>query len=464
MKKNVKGSSSEEERKGNSPDKRFFSGFSKLLARVREEGLLSTIVREAGGVFVVKVLGAGAAFVAQIFLARWMGVRGFGIFTFVWTWVTILVLFGRIGADKALIRYIPEYVEKKEWKKLRGILQFTAGIAIGCCVILSVVGGAVAWWMKGAMPDGQFTALSLAFLTVPIYALVQTGKGGLQSFKRATEAYIPDLLLRHVATVGIGGLFFLAAPGKITALNGMGAAFLAILICLILTGWWLSQSIPNEVWAVEAEWDKETWVASMVPMMFIAGMHLLLKRTDLVMLGLFAGPEATGTYGAAAKISELSYFGLQAANSIMAPIIAELYHSGRHSELQRIVTWTARGSFGIYLLIAAVLMGGGTYVLALFGEAFTEGYGVLLILLAGQFANTLAGSVGFLMMMTGHETDSAKILVPIVLLNIALNYLLIPIFGIEGAGLATAVTTLAWNVCLVWYVWRKIGIKPTVFS
>lgn len=431
---------------------------------MKREGLFSTLVREAGGAFIVKVLGAGAAFGAQIFLARWMGVRGFGIFTFVWTWVTILVLFGRLGADKALIRYIPEYREKKEWKKLKGLLQFGAGIAIGLCLILSAIGAGIAWEMRGAMPDGQFIAFSLAFFTVPLYALVQTGKGGLQSFKRATKAYIPDLLLRHVATVGIGGVLFWVVPGKITALHGMGAVFLAILICLVLTGWWLNQSIPSEVWGADSEWDQKTWIASMVPMMLIAGMHLLLKRTDLVMLGLLAGPKATGTYGAVAKVSELSYFGLQAANSIMAPMIAELYHSGRRSELQRIVTWTARGSFGIYLLIAAVLIGGGTYVLALFGEAFTEGYGVLLILLMGQFANTVAGSVGFLMMMTGHETDSAKILAFIVLLNIALNYLLIPVFGIEGAGVATAVTTAAWNICLVWYVWKKIGINSTAFS
>lgn len=446
------------------PEARIWSRLQELWARVQKEGLVPTLVREAGGAFIVRVVGAGAAFGAQVLLARWMGVRSYGVFTFVWTWITVLVLFGRLGVDKALVRYVPGYREDQRWEKLRGLLQFGGRLVVAVCVGLAIMGAAVAWGFRGGMPDGQLVTFWVAFLMLPLLGLMQTGKGALQAFKSATRAYIPDLVVRHVAVVVVGGLLFLSVPGRLSAPQGMAAMLIAVLCCLVLTGWWLAQTAPAETWRADTVWDSKTWMSSMVPMMLIAGMHLLLKRTDLIMLGLLVGPEAAGTYGAAARVSELSYFGLQSANAIMAPLIAELYHSDRHSELQQIVTWTARGSFGLYLIVAVALVGAGTYVLALFGGAFVAGYGALVLLLGGQFANTAAGSVGFLMMMTGHEKESAQILAVAVTINIFLNYGLIPVYGLEGAGIATASTALLWNAWMGWYVWRTVGINATVFA
>lgn len=446
------------------PGEQLWSRVRRLWGRVKEEGLVATLVREAGGAFVVRIIGAGAAFGAQVLLARWMGVRSYGIFTFVWTWITVLVLFGRLGVDKALIRYAPGYREAQRWQKLWGLLQFGGRLVMAVCVGLSVVGAVVAWWFRGGMPNGQLLTFWVAFLMLPLLGLMQTGKGALQAFKKATRAYIPDLVVRNLAVIVVGGLLFLSIPGQLSAPQGMTAMLVAVLLCLVLTGWWVFQAAPLETWRADAVWDRRMWMSSMVPMMLIAGMHLLLKRTDLIMLGLLMGPEAAGTYGAATRVSELSYFGLQSANAIMAPLIAELYHSDRHSDLQRIVTWTARGGFGLYLVVTTVLVGAGTYVLALFGDAFVAGYGALVLLLGGQFANTAAGSVGLLMMMTGHEKESVKILSVAVALNVLLNYLLIPVYGLEGAGTATASTALLWNGWMVWYVWRKIGINATVFA
>lgn len=448
----------------NGEEQRRWMGFPKLWNRIKQEGLVATLAREAGGAFLVKVVGAGVAFCGHVFLARWMGVRSYGIFTFVWAWITVLVLFGRVGVDKALVRYLPEYREDQQWEKVRGLLQFGGLLVGGVCISLSLIGGGGVWILRDGMPIGQAETFWLGFLILPWLGLLHIGKGVLQAFKRATQAFLPDLVVRQVAAIAGSGVLFSALPGSLTAPQGMGAMLVAVLLSLGVTGWMLFRVLPSKAWKGGINQERDVWLASMVPMMLIAGMHLVLKRTDLIMLGILAGPEAAGTYGAATRVAELSYFGLQSANAIMAPLIAELYHSERHSDLQKVVTWTARGSFGFYLIVATGLIGGGTYVLALFGEAFVGGYGALVILLGGQFANTAAGSVGFLMMMTGHEGVSAKILAVAVVVNVLLNYAFIPIYGLEGAGIATASTTILWNGAMIWYVWRKIGINSTVIA
>ena len=62
-----------------------------------------------------------------------------------------------------------------------------------------------------------------------------------------------------------------------------------------------------------------------------------------------------------------------------------------------------------------------------------------------------------LLNMTGHERDTALVVGMSAVANIALNLLLIPRLGLEGAAIATALGTLAWNVLLSYFVYKRLG-------
>lgn len=106
----------------------------------------------------------------------------------------------------------------------------------------------------------------------------------------------------------------------------------------------------------------------------------------------------------------------------------------------------------------------GPTLLELFGSEFSVGYDVVTILLVGQIVNALAGSVGFIMIMTKHQKEAAWIVSISAAINIALNYLLIPQFGLEGAAVATALTMVVRNVCMVVFVLNILKINPTIFT
>ncbi len=76
----------------------------------------------------------------------------------------------------------------------------------------------------------------------------------------------------------------------------------------------------------------------------------------------------------------------------------------------------------------------------------------------GQFVNVAAGSVGLILIMTGHEDDTFKGLVVATIANVILNALLIPIWGLEGAAAANAVSMIIWNILLGIRVHRRLGI------
>jgi O-antigen/teichoic acid export membrane protein len=66
------------------------------------------------------------------------------------------------------------------------------------------------------------------------------------------------------------------------------------------------------------------------------------------------------------------------------------------------------------------------------------------------------------MTMTGNQDTAAWILALHAVLNLALNVILIPRFGIEGAAVATALTRVSWNVVMALVAWRRLRLRATI--
>lgn len=440
--------------------------WQRIRNRLIGEGgeLQSVLSRGASSAFLLKVVGAGLAFGVQVLLARLMGVTDYGIYVYAYTWAKMLVLVGRMGADKGLIRFMPEYRSHEQWGRFRGALRFGIRTVLISCTGLALIGASVVWLLYDSMPASQPETLYWALAMLPILGLIQLWKGALQAFKRIAQALSPELLVKHLMIGGGSLLLYTVMEGTLTAPYAMGATFVAVLATFGAGGAFLWRVLPAEMWKVESRETPKYWLRVMWPMMVMAGASITMKRTDLIMVGAFLGPDEAGVYGAVVRISELARFGLQAINSIAAPLIAELYHSGKHGELQQLTTWSARGAFVVASAVAGGLYVLGPFILGLFGTEFGSGYVPLLILLGGQLLNSFAGVVGFVMMMTGHQYQSMYILVIAAVLNIILNAILIPLFGVMGGAIATSSTMAAWNMWMVSYVSKEIGINSLAIS
>jgi O-antigen/teichoic acid export membrane protein len=95
-----------------------------------QKSLKQILVRGASASFILRIAGTGIAFAAQIILTRLMGAEHYGNYIYVLTWINILVLFGKMGWDIVLLRYVAVYNVHEEWGKLKGILQSSSRITL----------------------------------------------------------------------------------------------------------------------------------------------------------------------------------------------------------------------------------------------------------------------------------------------------------------------------------------------
>jgi O-antigen/teichoic acid export membrane protein len=86
----------------------------------------------------------------------------------------------------------------------------------------------------------------------------------------------------------------------------------------------------------------------------------------------------------------------------------------------------------------------GDKLLAIYGPGYAQAYPSLIVLVIAQLVNTLCGPVGALLTMTGHEWYTFWVLGFSTLVNVILTILLIPFWGLAGAAVASASTTIFW--------------------
>lgn len=409
------------------------------------------------------VLSAAVAFVVNALLARLLGVSQFGIYIYVLTWVNLLAMLSKLGMENTLIRFVAAYAAANEWNSFRGLLRFSMRLITVASVTTASVTAAVVLALKDRIGQAQTETFLIALFLLPLLALTGIRQGSLRGLQRVVLANLPEGVIRPLLIgILVAGIYWTLAAQP-SAMQVMLFNLLASIVTFGIGTYWLAKALPKEVMRASPTREGRTWLRVSLPNFFIAGMHLVLGQTDIIMVGLLLGTDQAGIYAVATRLAELSLMGGMAANSIVAPMISKLFSTGKSHDLQRVVTWATRGIFLFTLIVCAALLGFGTQVLALFGAEFVAGYIPMLVLLIGAMVVSSAGSAGYLLTMTGYQDQAAWIVGCAATLNVMLNLLLIPAYGLLGAAMATAVSKAIVGLASYVLVIRHLNIDAGVF-
>ena len=195
-----------------------------------------------------------------------------------------------------------------------------------------------------------------------------------------------------------------------------------------------------------------------IPMMFTSSIMFLMSWTDTILLGIYRLENEVGIYSVAVKISMLTSITLFSINSISAPKFSELYSSNQITNFNNLIYVSSRLIFWSTMPILIIILLFHVDLLEYFGKEFQLAKWPLCILLIGQFINALSGSVGFILQMTGKQNTFKNIALISLLLNILLNIVLIPKYGLIGAATSSVICMILWNGLSIYKVYKFYGI------
>lgn len=420
------------------------------------------LYRGAAGAFAVQVGGAGLGLAVHVVIARLLGAAGYGTYTLALTWVSVLSVLALLGQGIGVVRFVPTYVHGEAWSQLRGLRRGASAVVLAASGAVSLLGGCLVYLLRSRLGEGLEITMLAGFVLLPVLTQLQLSGALHRGLKRAASSSAFNSLVRPTLLLALVLGYSFGLHARLTAPLAMGATCLAALGALVASERFLNRAWPPEARRASPRYETRSWLTVGGQLFFLAVIGIVLNRVDVLVLGGMTGAADVGPYYAAVQIGAISAYGLNAVNTILAPLIAERYAAGDRDALAKLVHRAAWLTFSVTGLVCLVAAGLGRWILGLFGPGFEVAYIPLLIILGGQCVNAASGPVGFLMTMTRFERQAPAIFGGGAVVNVLLSVLLIPQLGILGAATATATATVVWNVAALVFVRRNLDVNPTI--
>jgi O-antigen/teichoic acid export membrane protein len=411
--------------------------------------------------FSIRIVSAVIAFISQVLMARWMGSFEYGIFVLVWVTMVIVGNLACLGFHTSVIRFIPEYRERGMLAELRGIVLTSRLFVIVASTAIAGLGALGVWLSSPWIESYYVVPFILGVICLPMIALGDLLQGLARANSWALFALSPTYLVRPVLI-----LVFMAA---MLAMNYAPDAKTAIFASIAAT----YVTTLGQLMGVTSRMDRKIppgptsvhfgqWFLVSLPIFLVESFFFLLTNADVLMVGAYLDPNDVAVYFATVKTLALVHFVYFAVKAG----VAQRYAQFTHGEPERLaafaretVSWTFWPSLAMALLVLAL----GEPMLVLFGPEFTAGYPLLFLLVFGVVARGAVGPCESLLTMSGNQNICAAVYAMTLALNIGLNVILIPLFGLWGAAIATSLAMVFEAAALSFTVWRKLGIVMAIF-
>jgi O-antigen/teichoic acid export membrane protein len=201
-----------------------------------------------------------------------------------------------------------------------------------------------------------------------------------------------------------------------------------------------------------------------LPMILGRASVVLLSQTDVIMLGSMVGSDATGIYSATIKTAMWVSFILHSLNHAVTPTYAVLYAQKDNLKLQEVASSITLWAFVPAIITASSLAIFAQPVLNIFGSDFMVADWTLRVLIIGCLVDVSCGSCSNILVMAGYQNAYSITSILLVLMNIVLNAILIPQFGIMGAAIATSLSLIVGNVGTCVFLAQKTNINSSILS
>jgi O-antigen/teichoic acid export membrane protein len=415
------------------------------------------------------VVNAVVAFALSVIVARALGASGAGSFFVALAFFTIIGVVAQFGADTGVVRSIARHqaLGQPEWTHavLKAGLWPATALGMGLGVALFVLAPEVARVIAEDRISETTTYLRIVAPCLPL----ATASGVVLAATRGFGAMLP-----FVAIERIGRSLLRLVLVVIVVAVGLGAAALMVVwvvpiaVGLVAAALWLWAIFEREAPAASLQDDRrpearrvarEFWSFSSVRGL-AATFRVGILWLDVVLVGALGSAHDAGIYATATRVVAAGSIVLQAVLLVIGPQISGLVARSEWGRAQSIyqvsTTWLTTLSFPLYLSVAAF----APLVLGIFGEEFTAGATALTILSLAMLIDMATGPVTTVLLMAGKSAWNLYNMATTLAVNIGLNVLLIPPFGLTGAAIAWAVALVVQNLVPLVQIWTGLGLHP----
>lgn len=420
---------------------------------------LFTLAKGTGISFLGEVGHIIITYAYGIILARFMDIRDYGIFFLGITIFNLVALLSQSGMEDGLMRFLGIYVQNERVHEAKGVIRFSLFLAVG----LGVLFGGISFFSADLLAEKLFHKPELApvlrylSLGIPISAIMTISVTSIRGFKIIT----PYVLVRKIFLPLFSFVFSVGVLAMGYGLKELSAAYVISVGCAAALGVFLLVSFLSPFTERHNSLPERDKYLSFIRSAFLVNILLFsISWSDLIILGAFRSSQEAGIYFASKRTALILNLLLISLNTIFAPLISHLYSGRKYDHLDHAFKTGTQWILILGLPLFLIMLFFSGELLSLFGPHFKAGQMPLIILALGQFVNLSVGSVGYLLMMTGHQRWMVFNSIILAILVVLMTLVLVPRYGMVGAAYANASAIILANFVALMEVYFLLRLHP----
>jgi O-antigen/teichoic acid export membrane protein len=416
--------------------------------RVIDESL-QKVAKGTGIVLIGTLLATSFGFISRLLIARQWTQSDFGIFSLALSILSIFAVISVLGLNQGVIRSISYTRGKKEWKKIPEFIS----VSILISITTSIISGVILFFLSDVIAEHLFhepaliLPLRIFSIALPFFMLIDMIVAIYRGFDEVKPTvYFQQILITLLFPVLLIAVLIFDLP----FINVFYMYVISLVITCISLLIYVIIRIPSLksyfAKTIPKPTAKELLIFSF-PLLVTAMLQMIIYSTDTLMLG-----------------------GLLL---IYMPVIAGLYAKNLIDEMRRsfsiLTKWICFATTPLFLIFFLFTE---PIVELLFGSSYIPASTVLRIISLGFIINNFLGPNGSTLIAMGKSKFIMFATLASAGINVGLNCILIPSYGIEGAAIASAATLVSINLIRSWKLYSlnrmqpisKNLMKPTILS
>ncbi|MFA5142291.1 MAG: flippase [Candidatus Woesearchaeota archaeon] len=416
---------------------------------IHKDQALNTLVKGAGFVYMGLIFSKVFTYLYRIIIAR-IGVEEYGLFSLGIAVTSIAMYVPLLGLDQGIIRYVSYHLGFNDLPRIKGTitsaLKIAAPLSILSLIILYLSANYIA--IDVLKEPRLADIIKILSFAIPFYVFSELFLSIIKAYKRMDYWVGIRNIFENLIKFTITYLLISTGFGAIGAAIGFTIAnIISLILAVVIVEIKIMPLLKSKIVSIKHTTQLVTYSW---PIMFNILFGQIYGWTDTLLLGYFKSTTEVGIYNAALPTAQIISIVPTGIMALFCPIMTNLYAQKKVNEF--IDVYKTSTKWIVYMIIYVYLISvvfSKEILSVLFGPSYESGAYAFIIISTGFFVYSFLGATDLMLKVI----DRTKLLMMNTLIstiiNVGLNIILIPEYGILGGAIASATSISIWSILCV---------------
>lgn len=425
---------------------------------------MGLVIRQSIITTIISYLGVVIGYVNLLYLyPKFLSTDQVGLLRTVQDAAILLSPFAQFGLTHSIFRFHPHFASDQ--KSSGSFISLMLLLAIGGFALFLLVFKVFENSILSYFEDnaGEILHYSSLILWLTLILLITSV---LESYSKSLlKTILPNLLREVVSRLFLSISVLLYFTGYLSFHHFIVSTTIGYLVCLVILILYLLTSGDLKLSFSFSRYDRsklsELFQYSILSFAGTAGL-ILIGKIDSIMVSGLLGLTANAVYTTAFYMASVIEIPKRALTQVAMPLIARAFEKKDMTDIQTIYQKTAINQFiiGILILIGVWINLDNLFDLMPKGEKYEAGHYVVLFVGIGKLIDMLFGPSSEIIVLSRYYWFNIVLIAVLAISLVALNNVLIPSLGINGAALGAALALIVFNVAKFIFIWITLKMQP----